>query len=254
MSSKLKLKSSSKSQGKLVSKSKDGMPAKGQESTQARPSHEQWPPLPTAPATPGTKCSAVLQLPTKKVEAKVARRLSMQQIAGQPQLSWLYLPSTPTSVKHYKTLKRSMASLGQERDHLSREARATEEHYTATSELGQTLPVLMQPAQASGITTQAVPRIQAQELCLKNAGARLRDQALAQNLINFSQREKECEQKEQSRSADVATLAHTIGRIAQPAPIRRRGVQDRPAKTPTRLNHPTSGFLHYFELNSSVLP
>ncbi len=39
--------------------------------------------------------------------------------------------------------------------------------------------------QASGIATPAVPRIQLQELRLKNAGTKLKDQALAQNLIIF---------------------------------------------------------------------
>ncbi len=83
----------------------------------------------------------------------------------------------------------------------------------------------MQPAQASGITAQAVPRIQAQELCLKNTGAKLRDQALAQNLIIFSQQEKEHEQKELSGSADMVTLAHMISWTVRPAPVQRADQQ-----------------------------
>ncbi len=47
MGSKRKSKSSSKSHGKMASKSKCGTPAKGQESEQARPSHDHWPVLPT---------------------------------------------------------------------------------------------------------------------------------------------------------------------------------------------------------------
>ncbi len=84
-----------------------------------------------------------------------------------------------------------MLSLEQEHDHLGREARAAKDLYTVTGEMGQKLPVPMQPVQASGIAAQAVPWIQPQEMHLKNAGTRLKDQVLAQNLIIFSERERE---------------------------------------------------------------
>ncbi len=217
MSSRLMSKSSSKAHGKMVSKSKGGTPAKGQDRPQAGPSHDHWPALPTALVTPRMKRSAPSQSP-KKVEAKMACRLSVQQIAGQPQLSQVYLPSALSSVKHYQTLKKKVMSLGQEQDRLSWEVRAAEALYTVTGVQGQRLSVLMQPVHASGIVTLVVPRIQLQELCLKNAGTRLKDQALAQNLIIFGEREREREQMEQSGSTEVATLASMIGGTAQPAP------------------------------------
>ncbi len=89
--------------------------------------------------------------------------------------------------------KKNIDSLSQERDHLGREARATEALYTATRPEGQRLLELMQPAQASRITAPAVARIQLQELCLNNARTMLKDQALAQNLIFFGERERERE-------------------------------------------------------------
>ncbi len=76
----------------------------------------------------------------------------------------------------------------------------------------------MQLAQASWITAQAVPQIQLQEMRLKNAGTRLKDQALALNLIIFSEQEREREQKEQSGSTEVTALAATIGGTTQLAP------------------------------------
>ncbi len=81
----------------------------------------------------------------------MACRLSMQQIAGQPQLVQVYLPSTLTSMKQYQTLKKNITSLGQERDHLGQEVRAAKALYTIIGAQGQRLPVLMQPVQASGI-------------------------------------------------------------------------------------------------------
>ncbi len=148
----------------------------------------------------------------------MACRLSMQQMAEQPQLARVYLPSALTSMKHYQTSKKNVTSLGQERDCLGQEARAAEALYTITGAQDQKLPVLMQPVQASGIITPAVPWIQPQVQRLENAGTRLKDQALAQNLIIFRERERRREMREQSGSAEVTALADRIRGTTQQAP------------------------------------
>ncbi len=56
--------------------------------------------------------------------------------------------------------------------------------------MGQQQTVLMQPAQVTGIAELLVPWIQLAELQLKNAGVTLKDQAMAQNLIFFEDRER----------------------------------------------------------------
>ncbi len=68
--------------------------------------------------------------------------------------------------------------------------RATQALYTITGTHGQQMSVLMQPVYASGITTPAVPWIQPRELHLKNAGTMQKDQAMAQNLIFFRERDR----------------------------------------------------------------
>ncbi len=143
----------------------------------------------------------------------------MYQYAGQPQPTQVYLPSALATVKHYPTSLKNVTSLGQEWDHLSREARAAEALYTITGMQGQRLPVLMQPAQASGIAGLTLLLIQPQDLHLKNAGTRLKDQALAQNLIILGKRERESTQREQSRSAEVTALANTISGTIPQAPV-----------------------------------
>ncbi len=191
------------------------MQAKGGKQEKAGPSHDDWPALPMAPMTPGTKRGPPSQSP-KKVAAKVAHRLSVQQLQGQLQPGRVYLPSAPSSMKYCQTSNKSVTSLGQERDRLGREVRAAEVLYTATGPEGQRLSVLMQPAQASGIAALPVPQIQPQELHLRNAGATLRDQAMVQNLIVFGERERE--KKEQSGSTEVAALTSTIGGTTPMAP------------------------------------
>ncbi len=152
-------------------------------------------------------------------QAKMVHQMMVQQQAGHPMLSWVYLPSAPTGVKHYQTSMKNIDSLSQEWDHLGREARAAQVLYTTTGMHGQETSFLMQPAHASGITAPVVPWIQLQELCLKNAGTTLMDQALAQNLIFFRERERGRKQRGQSRSTEVATLADMIGGTAPtPAP------------------------------------
>ncbi len=52
----------------------------------------------------------------------------------------------------------------------------------------------MQPAQPTGIAELLVPWIQADELCVRNAGVSLKDQTMAQNLIYFMQQEQQPKQ------------------------------------------------------------
>ncbi len=188
MGSKQKSKSSSQSQEKMAPKSKDGALAKEQGSRQAGPSHDNWPALPTALTMPGMKHGAPSKSP-KKVEPKMVHQMMVQHQARQPMPSRVYLPSALTGVMHYQTLKKNIDSLSQEWDHLDGEARATQALYTATGAHGQQMSVLVQPAQTSGIAAPAVLQVQPQELHLKNARTMLKDQALAQSLIFFGERE-----------------------------------------------------------------
>ncbi len=83
---------------KMVSKSKGGFDAHAmdQGDVQARPSHGGWPALPTAPTMLGVKRMAPSKS-LKKVDTKMARQMLMQQQvqqqAGHPVLTYVYLPS-----------------------------------------------------------------------------------------------------------------------------------------------------------------
>ncbi len=104
----------------------------------------------------------------------------------------VFLPSAPMGVlKLYETSQKSLNVGSQERKHLSREARAAQALYMHTRRMGQTQMVLTQPAQATGIAEPPVPQILPLELRLKNAGVVLKDQAMAQNLIFFGERERQ---------------------------------------------------------------
>ncbi len=83
-------------QEKTKLESKDGFDAYAmdQGDGQARPSHGGWPALPTATVTSGVKCTVPSQSP-KKVEAKMACQMQVQQQAGQPMLTCIYLPLAP---------------------------------------------------------------------------------------------------------------------------------------------------------------
>ncbi len=68
---------------------------------------------------------------------KVVHRLSVQQMAGQPQPMQVYLLSALSGVKYYQMLNKRIASPSQEWDRLSREVRAAEALYTTTGPEGQ---------------------------------------------------------------------------------------------------------------------
>ncbi len=209
-----------KSKTASAMKENEVLKAKSKESEWTGPSHKHWPALLTASVATGMKWGPLVQSQSKKDEAKVARRLSVQQQAGQQQATCIYLPSTLTSMKPFQTSTRNVASLAQECDHLDREARVSTELYTVMGDQGQKLPVLLQPVQASvGATAEEVLRIQLQELHLRNARPRIRDQALAQNLIIFNKWEKDHEMKKQGENREVVTLADMISGASPLVPI-----------------------------------
>ncbi len=92
-------------------------------------------------------------------------------------------------MKHYQTSKKNLDLLSQDRDHLGRKTRSAQALYTTMGMHGQQQMVLMQPTQATGIAEPPIPWILPSELCLRNAGTTLKDQAMAQNLIYFRERE-----------------------------------------------------------------
>ncbi len=121
----------------------------------------------------------------------MAHQMQVQQQAGHPMPTHVFLPSAPMGVpKLYQTSQKSLNAGSQEWEHLSREARATQVLYTHTGRMGQTQTVLMQPAQVTGIAEPPVLQIQPSELHLRNAGVVLKDQAMAQNLLFFMERER----------------------------------------------------------------
>ncbi len=114
----------------------------------------------------------------------------VQQQARHPTPMRVFLPSAPMGVlKLYETSQKSLNAGSQEREHLSREARAAQALYMHTGMMGEIQTVLMQPVQAIGIAEPPVLRILPSELHLKNAGVALKDQAMAKNLIFFGERE-----------------------------------------------------------------
>ncbi len=161
---------------------------------QAGPSHDGWPALLTVMGVVRVKCTAPSKSP-KKVAMKMVCQMQMQQQvqqqAGHPMLMCVFLPSASMGVlKPYKTSQKSLNAGSQEWEHLSREVRAVQALYTYTGRMGETQMVLMQPAQATGIAELPVPQILPSELRLKNAGVALKDQAMAQNLLFFGERER----------------------------------------------------------------
>ncbi len=109
----------------------------------------------------------------------MVRQMQVQQQAGHPMPMRIFLPSAPMGVpKLYQTSQKSLNMGSQERV-----------LYTHTGRMGQTQTVLMQPVQATGITEPPVPQILPSELRLKNARVKLKDQAVAQNLLFFGERE-----------------------------------------------------------------
>ncbi len=86
-----------------------------------------------------------------------------------------------------------MALGSDERERLDCEVRASQELFTQYGGImGMTQAVLAQP---SGITEPRVPQIQEDELCLRNAGVNLRDQARVHNVKYFAERDRQRQQQ-----------------------------------------------------------
>ncbi len=80
--------------------------------------------------------------------------------------------------RSFEMTRKSVALGNDEWERLDWEARASQALFTQFGEItGPTQVVLMQPAHLSGIDEPKVPRIQEDELCVRNAGINLRNQA-----------------------------------------------------------------------------
>ncbi len=180
---------------------------------QARLSRKDWPALPAAAGVAGVKRAAPSQSP-KKVATKVACQIQMQQRVQQQAMhlaqTRIFLLSAPMGTpKLYETSKKSLAGGTDEWERLNREARATQALFTHTGKMGETQMVLTQPAQATRIVEPPMPRIQPEELRLRNASVALKDQARAQNLVFFVEKEKQQEQSAMSDAVAQLVIAFT---------------------------------------------
>ncbi|MCP4545596.1 MAG: hypothetical protein GY835_03890, partial [bacterium] len=123
-------------------------------------------------------------------QLQVQYQLSQQDL--QPAPAHIYLPSALMgALRAFQTTKRSLALGNDQWARLDRETRAGEVLYMQHGEVpGTTWAVLQQPVQPTGNNEPRVPRIQDDELRVRNAGANLRDQARAQNVTYFLEGDK----------------------------------------------------------------
>ncbi len=139
------------------------------------------------------KCAAAPSQSLKKSDAKVARQIQvqhkLQQQALQPPPACVFLPSALVGApRPFEMTKRSMMAGNDKQERLNQETRAGQALFTEFGRiLGMMRAVLMQPTQPSGINELRVPRIQGDELRMRNAGVSLIDQARVQNLKYFSE-------------------------------------------------------------------
>ncbi len=176
-----------------------------------------WPPLPQLASLVGHKCAVVPSQSPKKAEAKVAQQIQVQhrlsQQALQPALVHIFLPSAPVGApRSFETTKKSIAKRNDEWECLNQENRAGQALFTQFEGIaGMTRVVLTQPARPSGIDEPRVPRIQEDELCMRNARVSLSDQARVQNIKYFSEQDKQ-RQKQPILTAAVDQLTSSIAR------------------------------------------
>ncbi len=95
---------------------------------------------------------------------------------------------------------------------MEQEVRASDDLYTQPGDAPDTVRVvLQQPAQLTGRTDEPlVPHIQGDELCVRNAGVHLRDQAKVQNIKHFMDWEPEWLRQQMPVAAAVDHLAGSI--------------------------------------------
>ncbi len=185
----------------------------------AGPSHAGWQSLLTPQV--GHKRAAASSQSPKKTPTKVARQLAIQYRISQEDLQpppvWVYLPLAPMGApRAFKTSRKSVALGTAEWDNLDRQVRANEELYTRQGQMpGTVRMVLQQLAQPSGRTDEPmVPRLKDDELCLRNAGVRLQDQARVQNIHFFSEREQERQLQQQSAPTIIVAVEQITSSIA----------------------------------------
>ncbi len=144
---------------------------------------------------------------------QIQTQQKLQQQALQPTPAHIFLPSAPAGApKSFEMTKRSVAAGNDERERLNQEMRAGQALFTEYGGvLGMTRAVLMQPAQLTGITEPLVPRIQADELRVRNAGVSLSE-------IYFMQQEQQV--KKPALTAEVAQLMSALaGHPVQQTPL-----------------------------------
>ncbi len=202
---------------------------------EAEPSRAGLPP--PAPLA-GHKRTVVPSQSLKKTPSKVAQQLQVQYQLSQQDLqlapAHVYLPSAPMGApRSFETTKRSLALGSNERERLEWEVIASEVLYTQYGGiLGTTRAVLQQPAQPTGNDELRVPRIQDDELCVRNAGANLWDQARVQNVKHFLERDKQRQQQPTMTEAVDQLMSSIAG---QPIPPAVGQPQDVPPPLPTDL-------------------
>ncbi len=100
---------------------------------------------------------------------------------------------------------------------LEREVRAGEVLYTQYGGIpGTTRAVLQQLAQPTGSHEPRVPQIQDDELCMRNAGANLRDQARVQNVKHFMEQDKQRQQQPAMMEAVDQLMSSIAGQSIPP--------------------------------------
>ncbi len=213
---------------------------------EAIPSHAGLPP--PAPLA-GHKRRAVPSQSPKKTPSKVARQLQVQyqlsQQDLQPAPACTYLPSALMGApRSFETMKRSLALGTDERERLEWEVRASEVLCMQYGGIpGTTRAVLQQPPQPTGNNEPRVPRIQDDELRMRNAGANLRDQARVQNVKHFMERDKQRQQQPTSTEAVDQLTSLIAGQPILPAAGQLQGVPPPPPADPTEDNQMDMGAL-----------
>ncbi len=189
----------------------------------AGPSHVGW----QAPVTPqaGQKRAAEPSQSPKKTPSKVPRHLVMQYQLSQEDLrlpsTRVYLPSAPMGApRAFNTSKRNVASGAAKWENIDCQVRDNQQLYTRQGQqLGTVMTVLQQPAQPiEGCDEPLVPHIQDNELHVRNARIRLKDQARLQNIIYFVGKEEERQAQKQSTAAQSPAVAQIMSAMADQQP------------------------------------
>ncbi len=217
--------------------------------SEAGPSCEGWPPLPSPAPLAGHKCTVVSSQLPKKTPSKVVWQLQVQHHLSQQDLqpapAHVYLPSAPMgALRSFETTKKSLALGSDEWECLNREVRAGEALYTQHGGIaGTSRAVLQQPAQPSGNDEPKVPQIQEDELCLRNAGVNLWDQAQVQNVKHFMEREQNRQRQQQPTLTEAVDRLTSLiaGQPPPPDAVQPQSMQPPPPADPAEGNRMDMG-------------